>query len=268
MRYAFMSASVPTASIEEMCRRANELGYEGIEPRTESGHAHGVEVETSMTEREAIRATAERAGMSICCVAVSSAFADPMQAPKAVGQASREIDLAADVGCPRLRVFGGDHKGVDREAAVDSMIRSLSSLADHAAERGVTICVETHDAWCEPQALAGVTEAVNHPAIAVNWDVMHTQRQGGASMAEAYARLKPWIRHVHIHDGLDTLERLLLLPIGTGDFDHSQVLRLLKADGYDGYLSGEWIEVIMSEAFFANHLRPEIATLRQLEALA
>jgi sugar phosphate isomerase/epimerase len=97
---------------------------------------------------------------------------------------------------------------------------------------------------------------------------MHTQRQGGFKMAEAHALISPWTRHLHVHDGRDTLDRLELLPIGTGDFDHLAVLRLLKRSGYNGYISGEWIESIMSPEFIATHLGSEIRTLRKLEAQA
>jgi sugar phosphate isomerase/epimerase len=52
------------------------------------------------------------------------------------------------------------------------------------------------------------------------------------------------------------------LPIGQGAYDHRRVLELLQAEGYDGYLSGEWINWEPYEV----HLPRELATLKQYEA--
>jgi sugar phosphate isomerase/epimerase len=48
---------------------------------------------------------------------------------------------------------------------------------------------------------------------------------------------------------------------GTGDVDHKQVLELLRGGGYEGYLSGEWINWEPAEV----HLPREIATMRGYE---
>ena len=141
------------------------------------------------------------------------------------------------------------------------MADALASLADDAAAHGVTICMETHDDWCDPQHVAEVMKQVNHPAIAVNWDVMHPVRTGLATMEEAFESLKPWIRHLHVHDG--SKEKGGLLPIGTGDYDHKEVLRLLKTIDYDGFLSGEWIKW---QEPYQTYLPREVATLRRFEA--
>ncbi len=79
------------------------------------------------------------------------------------------IDLAADIGAPSLRVFGGKiGSGLDREDAINLLTRSLRACADLAEERDVQICVETHDDWCDPNHLAEVMRRVDHPHIAVN----------------------------------------------------------------------------------------------------
>ncbi|MEZ4615636.1 MAG: TIM barrel protein [Caldilineaceae bacterium] len=80
-----------------------------------------------------------------------------------------------------------------------------------------------------------VMQQVDHPAIAVNWDIMHPIRAGGATMG-AYAALRPWIQHVHVHDGSTRLDTLEMLPVGTGDIDHRLAIELLYADHYTGYL--------------------------------
>lgn len=269
MKYAFMTFSCPHKSWAEVLDTASRAGYAGVEPRVGSGHAHGVEIEASAAQRREASDRARQAGIEICCLATGCKYADPAHAPAEIEQTRRYLDLAADLGCRRLRVFGGAYpESVSPQQATDGLVRALAAVAPDAAARNVTICVETHDSWTDPRVVADVMRRVNHPAIAVNWDVLHPLRQSGVSLQDAHATLRPWIRHVHVHDGSLDLQTLRLLPIGQGQVDHATVLRLLRDSGYDGYLSGEWIESIMTPEFFSTHLTDEIQRLRTLEKQA
>jgi sugar phosphate isomerase/epimerase len=73
----------------------------------------------------------------------------------------------------------------------------------------------------------------------VNWDIMHPVRAGLATVEESFELLGPWIRHVHMHDGVGS--DVIFVPIGTGDIDHKRAVELLSSAGFEGYLSGEWI---------------------------
>jgi len=139
------------------------------------------------------------------------------------------------------------------------LVEALSGVAEHAAERDVTLCLETHDAWCNPKQVTEVLKLVNHPAIGVNWDVMHTVRIGHATIEESFEMLKPWIYHLHVHDGKRGENGLV--PIGTGDTDHKRVIELLQTISFCGYLSGEWIDWESYEI----HLPRELATLKGYE---
>lgn len=262
LNYAFMSFSCPNATLAEMLEIAQRYGYQGIEPRVEANHQHGLEPECSMLVRAKAKSDAERADIAICCVATSCRFADPATSADNINTAHKCIDLAADVGAARLRVFGGQlAAGLSREAAIDLVASSFGQIAEHAQERGVTVCMETHDDWCDPQHVADIMQRVNHPAIAVNWDIMHPVRQAGSSMDDAFNTLRPWIRHVHFHDGLLRLDDVVLKPVGQGEIDHRRAVELLHSMPYTGYLSGEWIGWEPPEV----HLPREIAMMRSYE---
>jgi sugar phosphate isomerase/epimerase len=267
VKYAFTTFSCPTATWADALRLAKQHGYDGIEPRAQQKHEHGVEVKASPVFRHTLAKPADSMGIAICCIATSCKFTTPADADHQLNIAGDHIDLAYDLQCPCIRVFPGLYaKEISREDAVTSLVNSLRELAPYAQQRNVKVCVETHDSICDAPTMADVMRQVDHPSIGVVWDVMHTQRQGKQSMTDAYALLKPWIGHVHVHDGLDTLDAIKMLPIGTGGFDHREVLRLLRDDNYQGFISGEWIQGCMDKDFFASHLESEIATLRKMEA--
>ena len=262
MKYSFMSFSTPDLSLAEMLGRAKEYGYDGIEPRLDAGHAHGVEVAASAADRAAARRAAADAGVALACLATSIRYADPTKQDAMVADTHERIDLAGDVRAPAIRVFGGAlPDGLSREAATDTLVESLGAVADHAAERGVVVCLETHDDWCDPAHVAAVCRRVDHPAVAANWDIMHPVRTGKATIDESFEQLRPWIRHLHVHDGVEPDGKLKMVPIGTGDIDHRRAIERLRSVGYDGFLSGEWIDWEP----YDEHLPRELGTLKQYE---
>ena len=261
MKYAFMTFSTPGLDLDGVVEVARRYGYDGVEARIDSKHKHGVELDTTEEQRTAIRNTFVASGVSPCCIATSCRFADPETNRDEREAAMKAIDLAGDVGCPRIRVFGGRiGGGLSREQAVDLVAESLGGLAEGAQARGVIVCMETHDDWCDPDHVAAVLKKVSHPNIAANWDIMHPIRRGGVTMDQAFEALRPWIRHVHFHDGT-VQEPLELAPIGEGGIDHKRAVELLKKCAYDGYLSGEWIKWQPYE----EHLPRELATMKRYE---
>jgi sugar phosphate isomerase/epimerase len=87
---------------------------------------------------------------------------------------------------------------------------------------------------------------------------MHPVRVAKVTMADAFDVLKRWVRHVHFHDGVTTDGKLVMVPVGEGDIDHKTAVELLERMGYDGYMSGEWINWQPYE----EHLPRELATMK------
>ena len=265
MKYSFMSFSCPDLSLDDMLALAKRLGYDGVEPRVSAKHQHGIETDLAAAGRAVARAKSAEAGVPLCCVATSCRYADPETTQEHVDETLRSIDLAADIGAPRIRVFGGSiAKTLDRDGAIEHVAAALRSVADHAVARGVVVCMETHDDWCDPEHVAAVMRLVDHPGIAVNWDIMHPVRRVGATMDQAYQALRQWVKHIHFHDGSTVDGKSTLVPIGEGDIDHKRAVELLKADGYPDYLSGEWIGWEPYEV----HLPRELATISDYDAQA
>ena len=259
MRYLFNSFSLPEHDLPALLSAAHRYGYAGLEIRTDKGQAHHIEVDTGDAFRAEVRAQIQASGLTVDCLCLSTEISDPARSDAVVQQVRPRIDLASDIGVPLVRVFGGRFPDtVSRQHARNNVIDVLRRLAEHGQGRGVVVCLETHDAWTDPAELAGIMDAVNHPNAALIWDILHTGRGSGASLAEAYVTLRPWIRHVQIHDALLRLDRLEFRPIGHGD-----LLALLGGGGYDGAIAGEWMNWEPGEI----HLPREITQMRRYETL-
>jgi sugar phosphate isomerase/epimerase len=263
MKYAFMSFSDPAADLDGLLSSARRHGYDGIEPRLDAGHGHGIEVAASADRRREARRKAAEAGVALCCLATSVKVADPETADRTADELLERIDLAADLECPALRIFGGPFpESLGRDGAIESSAAPLRRVASRAGERGVVLCLETHDAWCDPVHVAGVMEKADVAWAAVNWDVMHPERLKLASLDRSFELLQPWLRHVHVHDARLNDGEFQFAPMGEGHVDHRRVIRLLRDAAYAGYISGEWINWEPAE----HHLPREVARLREYEA--
>ncbi len=264
MKYSFTSFSGPQLTLGELLAVAKRFGYDGVEPRINHQHKHGVEITASAAQRNEFKKQVADSGLAIACIATACEFANPAVTQHNIAVALQCIDLAADVGARRVRVFGGAMaKDQQRADAIRIVADALRAMADHAQARGVTLCMETHDDWCLPADVAAVIRRVNHSAIAVNWDIMHPVRVCKLTIDQAFETLRPWIRHLHFHDGVPGSTHLM--PIGNGGIDHRRVIELLRTIPYDGYLSGEWIN--WNDPYEV-HLPRELATMKSYERAA
>jgi len=63
------------------------------------------------------------------------------------------------------------------------------------------------------------------------------------SFEEAYSNLRPYIKHVHIHDGtyLNNETKIDICLLGEGVINHKIPIGLLNKEGYSGHISVEVI---------------------------
>ena len=117
------------------------------------------------------------------------------------------------------------------------MADALRQAGEYAAQAGVKIVLETHDAFALGATTADILDRVNHPAVGALWDIMHPFRFG-ESPEETCRHLSGRVYHTHIKDGRLRPERgsgghELCLP-GDGDVPIKEIMSLLLAEGYQG----------------------------------
>ncbi|EEF80251.1 sugar phosphate isomerase/epimerase family protein [Methylophaga thiooxydans] len=109
-------------------------------------------------------------------------------------------ELAFRWGCKKIRTFAG-HKPSQAITPDEhhAIAERLYLLAERCAQNGVNLVLETH-----PNTLADNThatlqllKAVDHPALAVNFDVLHLW-EAGEQPHIAWQQLKPYIQHIHL----------------------------------------------------------------------
>lgn len=107
--------------------------------------------------------------------------------------------LARQWGAGKIRTFAGHRPSAELSAAERAEVaRRLRSLTRCVADEGMTLVVETHPNTLadDLEATRELLDAVDHPDLGVNFDVLHVW-ESGAEPLSALRELAPWVRHFH-----------------------------------------------------------------------
>jgi sugar phosphate isomerase/epimerase len=280
MKLAFSTLGCPDWTLDQIASCVEANGYEGLELR-------GLQREFSLPdcpalapgERAAVRRRFEGLGCALCAVDSSATFSSPeeQERSKAVDEVRRYAELGADLGSRLIRVFGGNlAAGHTMDETISFMADSLRRAAEAAAEAGLALVVETHDAFCLGADLARVLAAADHwlrasapdaedakpdhPACLALWDVHHPLAHG-ESVADTVRHLGSRLAHVHTKDARTVDGQRGYCLFGEGDVPYREVFTALAEHGYTGYLSLEW-----EKAWHPDLLEPEIAIPQYAQA--
>ena len=241
MKFAYSSLACPQWTIEEAIDAAVRYGYDAIEWRMADGEI--ITSETSEAVRHRLRDVPAAHGIAIACLDTSCQMVQlsTQERVKVIEEARRMIDLAAYLGAPFIRVFGGGlPEGTVRSSILEPTAEVLHNIGTYGAERNITVTLETHDAWSNSADVLALIQVAASPAVKVLWDIHHTYRTGEAP-AQSVATLGSSIAFVHVKDGRpETPEAWELCLLNEGVVPLREAFSALKQSSYDGYLSLEW----------------------------
>jgi len=229
MKLSIMSYQIAKDWDLETCLEvAKRTGCVGLEFRVELGYKHGVELECTPEERQAIRGKCAQAGIDIACVATGCRFhfPEPEKRAEQVALAKEYIQLAADLGCGRIRVFGNDLPGdVEKRQVVGFVGNALREIAEFAEPSGVDVLLEMHGDFNDWRTAAAAAEWANHKRVGIVYNCDLRDVVDG-SVRECFEGIQHLLRHLHYHSLL-------------ADYPYKELLELLKGVDYQGYLSAE-----------------------------
>lgn len=247
MKLAFSTLGCPGWTIEQAAQAVKRYGYDAIEWRLADGEV--ITAKTPPTVKARLIEATRRENLTVACLDTSCQVVQPTEeARQAVVQEARAmLDLAAELGAPFIRVFGGKiPDGFTREELIGPTGKTLAAAAQYGKTKGVTVLLETHDDWAASPNTLRLIQAAG-PAAPVNilWDVHHPFRMGEAPTETLDNMLKASvISHIHIKDARrDPSEKTTgwqLLLLGEGEVPVKEIVGLLQQINYTGYLSLEW----------------------------
>ena len=238
---AWSTLGSPGWSFEQTVAQAAANGYQALEVRMLDGQI--IPSNLSAERRRQMKVVLQQYNIRIIGLGLSTRFSspDPAERQANVDELRRYLELANELEAPMVRTFGGnviDGQTIDQ--TIDWVAQGLLAGVATAEAQGVTIVLETHDAFCRGAEVARVLAQVDSPHVAAVWDIHHPYRMG-ESIDETWRLIGSRVKHVHIKDGIKRADgSWQLVLLGKGELPCQATIKLLYDKGYRGYLSAEW----------------------------
>ena len=226
MKLSFMTFVCPTWPMEKIVKFAKEAGYDGVEIRVDAKHAHNVSSQSSAAVRRQVKKLFADQGVEIASVATSVQFGhlQPDVHKKNLESAKVNLQLAADLGAPVVRIFAGGKGPITPEIA-KQVAAAYEEIGEQFKGSGSCPILECgHDIIKGAAEAAQVIQQVHTQNFGVLWNT--------STMDDAtFAALKDRIRHFHVHDEVLNPETKNLVDVA----------RRMKGIGFRGFVSLEII---------------------------
>ncbi len=245
--------------LDEFIPRAARLGFDAVMLIAKRPHLSLLDMTSSA--RAHVKKLADDNGVRIAVIAGYNDFAAGADVPDVpfremqvyyIGELAR---LAADLGCPLVRVFTSfERESIPHAITWNQTVLCLREAARRAADLGVTLGVQNHhDLAVHPDSLADLLSEIAEPNCKACFDAWAAALQG-VDLTQAVQRMATWLVHTTVADYvrrprfqyLPSLvnyasrpEVVRAVPMGQGFIDYSAFFRALIEANYSGYIAYE-----------------------------
>lgn len=242
---AFSTLGCPDWTFEQIVDFAVQQQYKGIELRGIQRQLDLTQCPVFNSKQKRKEAKALMKDRELRFVDLGSSctlhFAEGVERRKNIAEGKKFIELANDINCPYIRVFPNIFpKEMSKEAAMELISKGLLELGEFAAGSGVKVLLESHGDLVKINDLELVMQAAAHYNTGLLWDITNMWAVTKESPYQAFQRLKQYIRHVHVKDGILVDGKIQYRLTGQGEVPVKEAVQALMNGGYKGYYSFEW----------------------------
>lgn len=244
---AFSTLGCPAWEWKKILDFAAQHGFSAIELRGVGGNLDLPALPFFAADRlEQTKQEIRSSKLQIACVSSSAQMyvEDPAKRAKELADARRFIDLAAALGAPYVRVFGGKAEsdkspmpGDDTKARVAAGLRELGK---YAGPLKVTVIIESHDHFTSSATLKDVLRSADSEHVGLLWDAHHTFATSNEDPESTVHQLGSWIRHTHLKDSTGSGEDRKYVLTGRGNVPIKRQIEALRSINYKGFYCFEW----------------------------
>jgi len=267
MNVAGHTMGTPEYDIDEAVALFASIGFDGIEVIWDDEYRCAIKKRARPSEIADLKRKVHALGMRIACLTPymrSINSLEPLVREKELVDFARCIDVAQELECPCIRVYGGEYLG-DRDSAAwpaheDRLVDSLRTMGEKADRAGVTLAVETHFNTMTATAAdtARIIRRVDLPSVRALYDPANLAFIAAEGAPESLRILRGLIAMVHVKDfqfrpdsdrrflssdvtRVKEAERTVVSRVpGEGILPWPEILASLKGQGFRGTLSLEY----------------------------
>ena len=167
---------------------------------------------------------------------------DKEKQEEALSEAKAYIDLAQRIGTPYIRVLGDKDGAPGQERDLDFVKTQYQTVCDYAIDKNVVPLIETNGVLADSKVMAEFIKKVNRPNMGLLWDIHHPYRYFKETPETTLNYLDGYIKYVHIKDSVVENGKVSYRMLGYGDVPVLDCLKQLNKNGFEGYVSLEWLK--------------------------
>ena len=267
MKIAFLSVLFKRYPLERAFQVAKEQGYDGVE--IWGGRPHAYPFDGDETLYSSIRRLQDQYQLEVpmftpelLSYPFNISSSDPKTWEETERYLKKSIDFAEGIGCPRV-MFAMGHAGFGTKKSENMLhvVSVIRKMADYANQADVNIILEavTHmesNTVVFLDDLLEILQEVNCPHVKAMLDTV-TPCVHWETYTDYFERLGEKLDYIHFVD-CDG-EGFHHYPIGEGRLPMEALVRIIKKNHYDGWLSSEIISPYLAD--------PELYAARELRTI-
>lgn len=257
----------PEYTVTEAIELFHRIGLDGAEIVVQDDYKSGLPVDCPEETLREVKACAEKNHIDIIALTPYNsrfnALDEDIRRSEIEG-IKKVVGYCEYFGAKVIRIYGGNiAPGEENDRWNEKhakLVASMRELGDVAAKKGVTLVIENHfnTMTMSARQTADTIREINHPNVKILYDQANLTFTGCESWQEAVRIQKDLVGHMHVKDlvfkgqnrafvGNDDVSHpdedsrnVVTRIVGEGIIEWPAILRQMKADGYDGWLSLEY----------------------------
>lgn len=244
MKLAFSTIGCPDWSFEEIFATAKDFGMNGFEVRGIGNELHAPKIKPFLPPYlEGTKKLLSDSGIEIPMLTSSACIGSRgKMLQNYINESNEYINLAASLGVPFIRVLCSKNPQPDEEVDIDFLAGVYAQICEYGEKKGVTPLIETNGVLSDSAVMARLLAKVTSQNRGVLWDVHHPYRFNGETPEQTVSAIGSEIKYLHVKDSVFKNGKVEYRMMGYGDVPVLDALKAMKAIGYEGYVSLEWVK--------------------------
>lgn len=243
MKIAFSTLGCPDWTWSEIFATAKDMNFDGIEVRGVANEIYVPKAKRFTSEK--IDATIEKlkdSNMTIPMLTSGASFGESSaKAISALKEAKEYIDIASKLSCPYIRVLISSSPNPE-EVDIEQAIKCYEEICEYGQEKNVKPLMETNGVLANSVEMKDFLSKIKSNNKGVLWDIHHPYRYFSETPEQTMRNIGDYVCYVHVKDSVIKDSKVCYRMMGYGDVPVFDCLKLLKENGYDGYVSLEWVK--------------------------
>jgi L-ribulose-5-phosphate 3-epimerase len=228
-----------TYTLEQALAGIAAAGFKSVELTSVPGWTEHVRRDAGAEELAHVKDLLRQHGLT----AVSLAGHSDLVSDAGVAEFRKALNIAQKLGISYVTTSTGGHdasSGGSLEDQRNKFMANIRPLADEAAAKGITICLETHGGLLATGAISKkLIEDIGKPNIGINYDPGNVIFYGGVRPEEDIQSSADAVKHMHCKDQIGGPGNWNFPTVGTGEVDFAAIFAALDKVGFDGPVSVE-----------------------------